>query len=236
LRPGTREPKIKAVNRWNGAWEGPSLSSDGSVTNQIGKLKAGDPDAARLLWQRYFQRLVRLARRKLQPNARRAADEEDVALTAFARFCCHAEQGRLPKVRDRDDLWRLLVTLTIRMAIDLIRREGRQKRCGSPPGDPTAVVSARDVAGRADADQLVDQQATPEFVAQVAEECERLLGALGDAELKSIAVWKTEGYTNEEIAAKLGVVLRTVERKLHAIRQRWSDDANAAPRAANEKH
>ncbi len=200
----------------------PAVSPEGSVTRQISRLKEGDHAAARLLWQRYFQRLVRLARRKLQPNARRAADEEDVALTAFASFCRHAEQGRFPKVRDRTDLWRLLVTLTIRMAIDLIRREGRQKRGGPQSGEPEATVPGRHAARRGDTDQLADQQPAPEFVAQVAEECERLLGALDDAELKSIALWKTEGYTNEEIAAKLGVVLRTVERKLHAIRQRWS--------------
>jgi DNA-directed RNA polymerase specialized sigma24 family protein len=58
---------------------------------------------------------------------------------------------------------------------------------------------------------------------QVAEECQRLLGALDDDELKKIAVWKTEGYTNEEIASELGCVLRTVERKVQAIRRQWSD-------------
>jgi DNA-directed RNA polymerase specialized sigma24 family protein len=198
------------------------VSADGSVTSQIDKLKAGDPRAARLLWQRYFHRMVGLARRRLAGRARRAADEEDVALDAFATFCHHAERGKLPKVRDRDDLWRMLVTLTIRMAIDQIRREGRQKRGGVPMADPATVLPARHAAQRADADQLADKHPPPQFVAQVAEECERLMGGLDDAELKSIALWKTEGYTNQEIAAKLGVVLRTVERKLHAIRRRWS--------------
>ena len=90
------------------------LSEDGSVTRQIGRLKSGDQAAAVPLWRRYFQRLVRIASKRLTAGGRRASDEEDVALTAFASFCRQAEGGRLPKVRNRDDLWRLLVTLTIR--------------------------------------------------------------------------------------------------------------------------
>ena len=55
----------------------------------------------------------------------------------------------------------------------------------------------------------------------MAEECCRLLERLGEAELRSIALWKLEGYTNEEIAAKLDCVPRTIERKLHVIRRLW---------------
>jgi DNA-directed RNA polymerase specialized sigma24 family protein len=171
----------------------PAVLPEGSVTHQISRLKEGDHAAARILWQRYFQRLVRLARRKLQPHARRAADEEDVALTAFAPFCRHAEQGRFPKVRNRVNLWRLLVTLTIHMAIDQVRREHCQKRGGLPPDESASSATGRPAARRSDA----DQQPTPEFVAQMAEECERLLGGLDDETLKSIAVWKSEGFTNK---------------------------------------
>jgi DNA-directed RNA polymerase specialized sigma24 family protein len=33
-----------------------------------------------------------------------------------------------------------------------------------------------------------------------------------------------EGYTNEEIAGRLGCTVRSVERKLHRIRTRWEGD------------
>jgi DNA-directed RNA polymerase specialized sigma24 family protein len=55
----------------------------------------------------------------------------------------------------------------------------------------------------------------------VAEECRRLLDRLGDAELLAIALWKMEGYGNEEIAARLGCVPRTVGRRLEVIRTLW---------------
>src|SRR5215470_13386684 len=99
----------------NGRGRGESLvSAMGSITYWIGKLKDGDPAAAQKLWEGYFQRLVDLARIRLQAAPRRAADEEDVALSAFHSFCRGAGQGRFPRLGDRDDLWQLLVLLTAR--------------------------------------------------------------------------------------------------------------------------
>jgi ECF sigma factor len=69
---------------------------------------------------------------------------------------------------------------------------------------------------------LLGGEPTPVFPAQVNEECQRLLESLGDGDLRTIAVWKTEGYTTEEIGAKLRRAPRTVERKLDLSRQRWT--------------
>jgi DNA-directed RNA polymerase specialized sigma24 family protein len=200
------------------------MSLEGSVTTHLGKLKKGDQAAARPLWERYFPWLVGLARRKLQSKPSGAADAEDVALGAFAKFCQSAEQGRLPEVRNRNELWRLLVTLTVRMAIDEVRRECRQKRGGTARAAEYDMPGAM-LASESPAELAASRESPPDFAAQVAEECERLLGGLDDDDLKAIVVWKTEGCTNEEIAVRLGVVLRTVERKLRVIRQQWADGA-----------
>jgi DNA-directed RNA polymerase specialized sigma24 family protein len=69
-------------------------------------------------------------------------------------------------------------------------------------------------------DLILSREPTPVFAAQVAEEYQRLLDGLGDDRLRAVAVWKMEGYTNEEIAAKLGRTLRSVERKLQVIRRK----------------
>src|SRR5262249_60097000 len=87
----------------------PPMPSEGSVTRVLGQLQAGDRAAVEQLWQRYFHRLVRLARSRLPGAVRRVVDGEDVALSAFASFCRCAEQGRFPQLLDRDGLWRLLV-------------------------------------------------------------------------------------------------------------------------------
>ncbi|MGA7497553.1 MAG: ECF-type sigma factor, partial [Isosphaeraceae bacterium] len=90
----------------------------GSITHWLGDLRGGDLAAAQPLWERYFGRLVVLARGKLerQRHARAEADEEDAALSAFNSFCVGVAQGRFPQLADREDLWRILMTITVRKA------------------------------------------------------------------------------------------------------------------------
>jgi DNA-directed RNA polymerase specialized sigma24 family protein len=177
--------------------------------------RAGDPAAAQQLWERYFRRLVGLARAKLRRAPRRAADEEDVALSAFDSFCRGAKQGRFPQLADRDSLWRLLVTITARKAAHQVRDEGRHKRGGgaSPAADADAVLA-----------EALSREPSPEFAAGVAEECRRLLDRLGDRDLQAVALLRMEGYSVEEVAAKLGCVPRAVKRKLALIRTVWEKE------------
>jgi DNA-directed RNA polymerase specialized sigma24 family protein len=199
------------------------MSSEGSVTNWIGQLQAGDSAAAQQLWERYFQRLAGLARKKLQDAPRGAADEDDVALSAFASFCRNATDGKFPQLADRDDLWRLLVTITARKAFHLRRDQGRQKRGG---GDVLSLAQLSGTASGAGSalEQLVGREPTPAFAALVAEESRRLLECLGDDQLRTIALCKLEGDTNDEIAGKLGCVRATVQRKLGRIRDIWAKE------------
>jgi DNA-directed RNA polymerase specialized sigma24 family protein len=200
------------------------MSAQGSVTHWIHLLKAGDHAAAQPLWERYFPRLVGLARARLRGAPRRAADEEDVALSAFDSFCRYAEQGRFPQLHDRDDLWQVLVLLAARKAVSLARHETRLKRGGGTVLGEEALGATEDDAGGLAT--VVGAEPTPEFAAQVAEECARLLDRLGDTELRQVALWKMEGYTNDEIGSRLGCVERTVERKLRVIRGLWEGEAD----------
>jgi DNA-directed RNA polymerase specialized sigma24 family protein len=190
------------------------MESAGSISVCIGALKRGDPEAAQRIWDSYFQRLVALARARLRGSARRVADEEDVALSAFDSFCRAAERGRLPRLEDRDDLWQLLVVITVRKACDLANHERRLSRGGG------RVFLLSDLDGP-EAEAVLGPEPTPELAAQVADQCRRLLGLLGSDTLRSIALWKMEGLTNEEIAGRLGCVRFTVDRKLQTIRKLW---------------
>jgi DNA-directed RNA polymerase specialized sigma24 family protein len=188
----------------------------------LSELERGDADAAQRLWEVYYGRMVDLARLKLQGTARRAADEEDVALSAFKSFCRGAREGRFPQVQDGDNLWPLLMALTAHKAIDLLRHERRVKRGG--PGVSRMAIGVETTAIEPDWSRVIGREPSPEFALQIAEECQRLLDSLSDSILRAIAVWKMEGYTTEEIAAKLGCVPRTVERKLRMIRKLWGDE------------
>jgi DNA-directed RNA polymerase specialized sigma24 family protein len=199
------------------------MSANESVSQWLHLLQAGNPAAAQPLWERYFHRRAGLARAKLQGQQRRAADEEDVALSAFASFCRGAEAGRFPQLSDRDDLWRLLFTLTERKAFNLVRDQRRQKRSGGVVRGESGLHRPDDSAA-AGLEQVAGREPTPEFAAQVAEECRCLLDRLDDAELRAIAVWKMEGATTPQIAARLGYALSTVERRLRLIRQIWESE------------
>jgi DNA-directed RNA polymerase specialized sigma24 family protein len=194
--------------------------SDGSVSHWLGPLQEGDPDAVQRLWERYFQRLIELARKKLRALPHREA-AEDVALSAFDSFCRGAGRGRFPQLADRENLWRLLVVITARKAARYKRDANRQKRGGQ-------CVSIGEGPHDADletyVDQVVDREPTPEFAAQAADECRHLMRLLGDPELESIALLRMEGYTVEEIGERLDFVPRTIKRKLRLIRSLWEQE------------
>jgi DNA-directed RNA polymerase specialized sigma24 family protein len=199
-----------------------STDSEGSVSRWIGALKEGDALAAQRLWERYFEALIRLARAKLGDIPRRDEDEEDIALSAFHSFCQGAAEGRFPELDDRYGLWRLLVKVTLRKAIDSAERKRRKKRGGGRVRGESVLDGADSDAREAGIEQIVGREPTPEFAAMVADECRRLLGALDDETLRQIAVLRMEGYADPEIAARLGCGLRTVGRKLELIRKTWA--------------
>src|SRR5262249_38978130 len=134
-----------------------AMPSGGSVSRLIDGLVVGDAAAVQALWERYFRRLVGLARKKLQSAPRRLEDEEDVALSAFASFCRAAEAGRFPQLLDREGLWRLLVVITVRKVAHLVRDEGRR---------PTSPL---------DAVELLSHEPSPAVAAAAVDEHRRLL-------------------------------------------------------------
>jgi DNA-directed RNA polymerase specialized sigma24 family protein len=195
------------------------MPSDGSITRWLGKLKAAEPAAAQLLWDRYFRRLVGLARLKLRGVPRQNADEEGVALSAFYSFCREAGGGQFPQLLDRDGLWRLLAVITARKAAHLVRDEARLKRGGA------GQVSAAEEASALE--QLLSREPTAEMAAQMADQCRHLLDRLGDKELEAIAVARMEGYSVEEVAARFGYAPRSIKRKLRWIRGIWEGEGQA---------
>jgi DNA-directed RNA polymerase specialized sigma24 family protein len=199
------------------------MAETDSVTCLLDGLKAGDGDDIRRLWDRYFERLVRLAGARLPRHNRRDADEEDVALSAFQSFCDGVGRGRFPRLADRNDLWRVLATITTRKVLDSLRRQCRQKRGGGRALGESAVGDGDrdDAAGM---DRLAGREPTPEEVARFADDCDRLFARLDDPTLRSIARLRLEGHTSDEVAAALNVSTRTVDRKLALIRATWEED------------
>jgi DNA-directed RNA polymerase specialized sigma24 family protein len=202
-----------------------AVANQNSVTLWIDGIKAGDGSDIERLWDRYFERLVRLAAARLPAHSRRSFDEEDVALSAFQSFCDRAGRGQFPQLSDRDDLWRLLATITVRKALDTIRQQSRQKRGGGQVLGESALLVGAGTEGDGLA-EVLSREPTPDEVAGFAEDYHRFLARLQEPPLRTIALRRLEGQTTREIARALDVSTKTVERKLQLIRAIWSEKSS----------
>lgn len=99
------------------------FSQSYSVTRLIEELKLGRGDAVTQLWSRYFDQLVRLAKQRLGNAESCVSDEEGLAATVFYALCDGAANQRCDRLKNRNDLWMLLVPITSHKAVDQVRRQ-----------------------------------------------------------------------------------------------------------------
>ena len=133
------------------------------ITNWLTGLKSGDEAAAQAVWERYYAKLLKLACRNMVALRKREVDEEDVALSAMNTFLRGAANGRFPRLNDRHDLWKILLTCTLRKVSKQRKRQTAEKRneerlrgdsmfsandeSRMPGGLAEAAISPRTVAG-----------------------------------------------------------------------------------------
>lgn len=232
VRLGKRGPILQFMLRDPGARqnadshvldEDPSAAREASdVTGIIRRVRTGDEAAAQELWNRYSEQIVEVARRGLKDSSRRVQDEEDVAVIAFKSLLAGMTAGRFPELDHRDQLWRLLVVITTRKAAAVIEKNHRQKRGGGDVRGDSAVM-ARENEGSVlgGFDQLESEKVPPDIVTVMADQTQQLLASLPDETAQRIAALKIEGFTHQEIADKLDINTRTVERRLKQIRELW---------------
>ncbi len=197
---------------------------EGSVKVWLRQLRdAGREQAAAALWNTYHARLVGLARKMLGGSRRRSYDAEDVVQEAFEAFFRAAHGGRFPELRDRGGLWRLLAEITRNRVADFVKREMRAKRAGGRVRGESVFENRADC--QAHGLEHVAKRVEPPALSSLI--CAEFLRSL-EPDLHEVALLKLEGLTNKEIAARLGRVEKTVERKLKLIRARWLEHAEMA--------
>lgn len=178
----------------------------GSVSTWLDHLRAGDCSAAEPLWNEYYPRLVGLARKQIGKFPLAGADEEDAAVSAFATFWRRLREGQFQQITDRDSLWRMLGTITVRKLRRYQSIEQAAKRGGN-----IANVS-----------QAVDwEQIAALDTSDLDQEAYNLIELLHDDQLATIATLRLMGHTVDEVASFLQLSRRTLERKLKLIRTIW---------------
>ncbi|PQO42562.1 ECF-type sigma factor [Blastopirellula marina] len=195
------------------------MSKSTNVSHWIDLVKVGDSAAANQIWRLYFDRLVRAVRGRLAGQNRAVSDEEDIVLSVFDSFYDAAENGQFPDLADRDDLWRLLLRMAARKVIDKRRHDARQRRGGAvllhsldQPRDNGSILEA------------IGDEPSPEMVLMMQESVEQFFSHLGVGQLRDLAGAKLEGYSNAELAQRFGCSERTIERRLHLIREKCQQE------------
>ncbi len=195
------------------------MPPDQSFQKLMARLRAGSPDAAARVFDRFAGRLVALARRRLDGPLRAKLDAEDVLQSVYRSFFRRCGEFHLD---GWDGLWSLLVLLTVRKCgrqAEHYRAARRDVRREDTP-----------VPGEAGADtrEAVDREPTPEEAAVLAETVEGLLRGL-DGRDRAIVTLSLQGYTVAEVSDEVGRTQRTVQRVLERVRKRLermqTDDA-----------
>jgi RNA polymerase sigma factor (sigma-70 family) len=191
-----------------------STGAEGSVTRFFNQVRQGDRSATRELFQRFFPRLLGLARKTLAGSPQRMADAEDAVQGALLSFWRQAERGDFAGELHRDSLWRLLAVMTVRKARKQLARERAEKRGGG------RVVSEVDLRRTGQGEARLDEALGQLPAEHVDLLCNELLELL-DGDLRSCAVLRLMGYKNREAADLLGCTERSIERRLQQIRNVW---------------
>jgi RNA polymerase sigma factor (sigma-70 family) len=197
------------------------MSSIGSVSIWIQRLKAGEETVLADLHKRYWRFLVAQARRKLGASPRMAMDEEDVAQQAFWGFYSSLKAGRLPKLNNRNELLALLTHITACQASNQVRNEiGVARRGRGIVRDEAALDAVSESSTARRLENLEGDDVLPEEQAILNDCYQKYVRSL-PPELEAIAERYLSGWTHKQIAQEVDCAERTIERKLALIYARW---------------
>ncbi|QDU98161.1 RNA polymerase sigma factor [Lignipirellula cremea] len=166
------------------------------------------------IFERYSKRLIRFAERRLSKQLAGRVDGEDVVQSAFRTFFRRREEGSL-KIDGNNQLWRLLVCLTLRKAM----AKGRFH-----------TAAKRDVALEISAEQapqaFLAREPAPEDGVFLADHIECLLAGL-PAVHGEILRQRLEGASVKEISMALNLSRQTIYRALHLLQSRLEKEADS---------
>jgi RNA polymerase sigma-70 factor (ECF subfamily) len=179
------------------------------MADPLDGLRANDQDAARQLVDRYLDRLVALARRRLSQRLASRVDPEDVVQSVFRTFFCRAKEGKF-QIKDQDDLCKLLMRITVHKVLKQVEHHTagkRDPRLETEQGNRTLERMS----------ELLAHEPTPEAEVLFLDQLESLMAQLKPQERKILEM-RMQGYNNEEIATELGIYDRKIRRVIERMR------------------
>ena len=186
------------------------MTAEPSFADLMDRLRAGDPEAASQLFDRFAHRLVALAQGRLDPRTRRLVDPEDVLQSVFRSFFLRHAEGQF-SLANWDGLWAMLVVLTLRKC----GRQVRHFRAARRDVRREELPRAED---EAEWEALADGP-TPAEAAVLCDMLDQLRQRCGADDWPIVAL-SLQGHTHAEIGTQVGCTERTVRRVIARARQR----------------
>lgn len=179
----------------------------------VDRVRAGDDDAARELFNRYVERLIRLTQRRLSPKLARRVDPEDIVQSAYRSFFVRVADGQF-EIRRSGDLWRLLAAIALNKLRMQAKFHAAQKRNMGKENSFSARSSLLGVAP-----EKLASEPTPDEAAAAAECLEKIMADLKPLERRMLEL-RLQSYTFEEIGDELNRSERTVRRLIDRLKER----------------
>lgn len=176
----------------------------------ISEFKAGSESAARELFDKYCERLMKLARRRIGHRMASRIDPEDVLQSAFRTFFNRVRNDEFT-FEQEDDLFKLLVRLTVHKTLRQIAHHRAQKR--NPELEAAQGSDAQEML-----QQISAAEPGPEVEVALIEEFENFMRQLQPLDREVLGL-KLQGYSTVEIAEKLGSYDRKIRRVLERIEE-----------------
>jgi RNA polymerase sigma factor (sigma-70 family) len=207
----------------------PGAENSGVITRHIDRIREQkDPEAMKLIMERYLEDLIRYIARRCDATALPGEGPEDLAQETLNSFWKRASAGRFPKLKDRNGLRKLLCTIAKRKVAHRVRDAGRLKR----GGDGVLNATDADAWVSEDRDNVLDTLASreplPEVHAIADETVAAARAAIGNQKLLPVFdLWMAD-LTQSEIAGIMKVSVTTVGRRMAEIWGRLRDLADEA--------
>lgn len=191
------------------------MPEENSFHNLLSRLDQGRDDAQTEVFQRFAERLVKLARSRLDDRIRKTTDPEDVMQSVWKSFFVRQQAGKF-ELQDWGGLWAVLVVMTVRKCGRRSVAAQRVKRDVNRETNQQFTTTDDDSSFSWEA---VDRAPTPDEAATLTEMVEQVMAGLDDREQNVLSL-RLQGFTVPEISNQVGLTERSVHRKLAAIRER----------------
>jgi RNA polymerase sigma-70 factor (ECF subfamily) len=182
------------------------MAQGDSFEQVLAQLRRRDDDAASRVFHRFANRLIGLARTRLEPRLLRKVDPEDIVQSVMSSVLVRIGAGQFD-LGDWDSLWGLLTRVTVHKCNKWVDHYQAQRR------------QLKREVGLSAGWEIVDREPHPSEAAALAETLQQVLDGLTDLETEIVRM-SLQGDNVREISSRLGCTDSKVYRVLNFVKKR----------------